>query len=224
MTGKREPGAGRKPKGEFSGKSAAFSTRITPELRAALEKESKETGKSLSQIVERRLRDSFDNPERWKRALGAEHVRALAYVVAKIATDLEIRTGRHWHKDAFTGSALKAALNIAIHYFGSRGEVHVPDRLEEQAARIQAASPSGNFAKLMRDPAEYGAHRANEFVASIEYLETPNNFSRSGHANDFDDLLLNDAALLDFIGRNLRQEDEQGGAKSAKRLGITRSP
>ncbi|MBY5530542.1 hypothetical protein [Rhizobium leguminosarum] len=208
MTGKREPGAGRKPKGEFSGKSAAFSTRITPELRAALEKESKETGKSLSQIVERRLRDSFDHPERWKRALGDKHVRALAYAVAKIATDLEIRTGRHWHKDAFTGSALKAALNIAIHYFGSWGEVRVPDRLEEQAARMQAASPGADFGKFMKDPADYGAHRASELVASIKFLETPNNFHRSGYSNDFD-AFASDAALLEFIGSSLRQGDEQ---------------
>ncbi|MGO7916228.1 hypothetical protein ACC702_32375 [Rhizobium ruizarguesonis] len=208
MTGKREPGAGRKPDGEFSGKSAVFSTRITPELRAALEKESKRTGKSLSQIVERRLRESFDDPKRRERALGADHVRALAYMVAKIATDLEVRTGRRWHKDAFTGSALKAALNIAIHFFGSGGEVRVPDRLEEQAAQMQAASPSANFGKFMNDPADYGAHRGGELVASIKYLETPNNFHRSGASNDFD-AVLSEAALLKFIAASLRQGDEQ---------------
>lgn len=207
MTEKREPGAGRKPNGEFSGKSAVFSTRITPELRAALEKESKETGKSLSQIVERRLRDSFDHPKRWEHALGAKHIRSLAYMVAKIAGDVEARTGRHWHKDAFTGSALKAALNIAIHYFGSWGEVHVPDRLEELAARIQAASPSANFANFLKDPADYGAYRANEFVASIEYLEKPNNHL-SAYPNDYDGFL-DDRALLEFIDRNLRRGDEQ---------------
>lgn len=210
MTGKREPGAGRKPDGEFSGKSAVFSTRITPDLRAMLEKESKETGKSLSQIVERRLRDSFSHPKRWERALGAEHVRALAYMVAKIAASLEIRTGRHWHKDAFTGSALKAALNVAIHYFGSWGEVHVPDRLEEQAARMQAASPSASFTKFMKDPTDFGAHRANEFVAAIGYLETPNNSHRSEYLSDFD-AFLDDEALLNFIGRSLRQEMSNEG-------------
>lgn len=211
MTGKREPGAGRKPDGEFSGKSAVFSTRITPDLRAMLEKESKETGKSLSQIVERRLRDSFDDPKRWERALGAKHVRALAYMVAKIATSLEIRTGRHWHKDAFTSSALKAALNIAIHYFESKGEVRVPDRLEEQAARTQAAFPSANFGNFMKEPADYGAHRASEFVASIEYLETPNkspdNIRRHKLFDDFN-AFQSDEELLKFIVGNLRQGDE----------------
>ncbi|WET72889.1 hypothetical protein [Rhizobium croatiense] len=208
MTGKREPGAGRKPDGEFSGKSAVFSTRITPDLRALLEKESKQTGKSLSQIVERRLRDSFDHPDRWKRALGAEHVRALAYVVAKIATSLEIRTGRHWHKDAFTGSALKAALNIAIHYFGSWGEVRVPDRLEEQAARMQAASPGADFGKFMKDPADFGAHRANEFLAGIEFLERPNNIRRHGFISD-SEAFQSDEALAKFIVGTLQQGDEQ---------------
>ncbi|MGO6724280.1 hypothetical protein ACC717_27340 [Rhizobium ruizarguesonis] len=212
MTGKREQGAGRKPDGEFSGKSAVFSTRITPELRAMLEKESKETGKSLSQIVERRLHDSFDTPKRLERALGAGHVRALAYMVAKIATSLEIRTGRHWHKDAFTGSALKAALNIAIHYFESRDEVRVPDRLEEQAARTQAAFPSANLGNFMKDPADYGAHRGSEFVASIEYLETPdktpNNMRRHNWLND-SNAFQSDEELLKFIMSKLRQGDEQ---------------
>jgi hypothetical protein len=55
--------AGRKPKGEYSGKSLVFSTRISPELRGALEKAAKSSGRSLSQEVEHRLRRSFAEDE-----------------------------------------------------------------------------------------------------------------------------------------------------------------
>jgi hypothetical protein len=54
---------GRKPKGEYSGKSLVFSTRISPELRGALEKAAKSSGRSLSQEVEHRLRRSFAEDE-----------------------------------------------------------------------------------------------------------------------------------------------------------------
>ncbi|WP_037435827.1 hypothetical protein [Sinorhizobium fredii] len=205
MAGKRAPGAGRKPKGEFSGKSAAFSTRITPELRAALEKESKETGKSLSQIVERRLRDSFDHPKRWERALGPEHVRAFAYVVAKIVSSLEVATGQHWHKDGFTSLALKGALNIAVNYFGSQDEVCVPERIEKQAARMQAASASSIGSEILKDPAEFGMQRACDFIGAVEYLELEGEPYQEGHYDTELDVFLNEEALLRFIIRNLRQ-------------------
>jgi hypothetical protein len=59
MKRKRAPGGGRKPKGPIKGKSAALSTRITPELRQLLDDAAEEAGRSLSQEVELRLRASF---------------------------------------------------------------------------------------------------------------------------------------------------------------------
>ncbi|MDH6275601.1 hypothetical protein M2311_005701 [Rhizobium leguminosarum] len=209
MTRKRAPGAGRKPSGEFSGKSSAFSTRITPELRAALEKESQDTGKSLSQIVERRLRDSFDIPKRWERALGPGHVRALAYVVAKIATSLEVATGQQWNKDAFTSKALRAALKIAVYYFGSKDEVRVPDRVEEQLARMQAASASSRYAESMKDPVEFGTQQASEFVGAVEYLEMEGEPNQWAYYDAELEVFLSEEALLRFIIGHLRQRDEK---------------
>ncbi|MGN7802952.1 hypothetical protein ACTJKE_09475 [Ensifer sp. 22521] len=212
MAGKRAPGGGRKPNGEFAGKSAAFSTRITPELRAALDKESKETGKSISQIVERRLRDSFDHPKRWERALGPEHVRAFAYVVAKIVSSLEVATGQHWHEDAFTSLALKGALNIAVNYFGARNEVRVPERIEKQAARMQAASASPIISDIIKDPTEFGIQRACEFVSAVEYLEMEGEPNQWAYYDDELDVFLNEEALLRFIIRNLRQQERSSAS------------
>lgn len=211
MTEKREPGAGRKPNGEFSGKSAVFSTRITPELRAALEKESKETGRSLSQIVERRLRDSFDQPKRWERALGPEHVRAFAYAVTKIINSLEVATGQHWHTDAFTSRALKSALNLAVNYLGSRDEVRVPERLEQLAARMQEASESAIDTEIFNNPAEFGMQRASEFFGAVEYLELEGESYQWAYYSTELEEFLNEEALLRFIIRNLRQGRRRPG-------------
>lgn len=48
---------GRPPKGPIRGKSAVFQTRITPEMRRAIEVEADRTGMSLSQVAERWLED-----------------------------------------------------------------------------------------------------------------------------------------------------------------------
>src|SRR4030088_3168484 len=58
-TRKRRPGAGRKPSGGFAGNSAWLSTRITPEGRASRDGAPAANGQSLSQEIERRLRESF---------------------------------------------------------------------------------------------------------------------------------------------------------------------
>jgi len=59
MARKRAPGGGRKPAGEFKGKSATITTRVTPATRAALEQAASANGRSLSQEIESRL-DGFD--------------------------------------------------------------------------------------------------------------------------------------------------------------------
>jgi hypothetical protein len=93
MARKRAPGAGRKPRGEFKGKSATLTTRITPETRAAMESAAQKSGRSLSQEVERRLIDSVRN-ERNRRS----DVRALNEAIAIVAEKVEIATGKQWNR------------------------------------------------------------------------------------------------------------------------------
>src|SRR5712672_858377 len=59
------PGSGRKPKKAGAApapgsKSSNFSTRITPQTRASIEAEAKETGKSVSQMAEILIRRGLD--------------------------------------------------------------------------------------------------------------------------------------------------------------------
>lgn len=51
---------GRKPQGEYANKIATISTRVTADLRQALQQARDESGRSLSQEIESRLRRSFD--------------------------------------------------------------------------------------------------------------------------------------------------------------------
>jgi hypothetical protein len=195
---KRAPGGGRKPKGEFKGKSAALSTRITPELRAALEAESIRAGMSLSQLVERLLRDSLDRPRRTEAALGAPHVRALAYCVARIATHIEVGTGKRWHDDQFSNRALKAALEILLHRFSPRDAVVMPDRIAEQMERLADRH-------WMENPVNFGQQKCSEFIGALEYLELTGDPSQGAYFNSDLDIFLSQETLLKFISINLRR-------------------
>src|SRR5262245_39915466 len=81
-TRKRAAGGGRKPKGHIKGKFATFSTRITPETRAALEREAARNGRSLSQESELRLQETLVG---W----GPDHINSLAQLVRLVTQAVE---------------------------------------------------------------------------------------------------------------------------------------
>jgi hypothetical protein len=127
---KRRPGGGRKPIGEFSGKSATLTTRLMPTTRAALEREAKRAKRSLSQEVERRLVDSLEKPIK-QRAFGTGHARALALLVAKLAGGIEASTGKTWREDRYTAAAISTAIATMLARLSPGGELRVPPVLLE---------------------------------------------------------------------------------------------
>ncbi|MER9840158.1 hypothetical protein NKJ59_02710 [Mesorhizobium australicum] len=153
---KRAPGGGRKPQGEFTGKSAAFSTRITPDLREALEKEAATTGKSMSQIVERRLRESFDKP-RMQRELSDKRVKAFALMSARLASSIETATGKKWNEDRFTGEALKIAIATVMSRIAPEGEIVVPDAIHKQREKLESDLKKPGAFEFMLAPENLGA-------------------------------------------------------------------
>ena len=129
---KRAPGAGRKPRGEFQGKSAVLTTRITPETRALLERAAaKGKNRSLSQVAEKAideyLRKPKHKPERGK------HIRALGEAVMLVAQYIERATGERWIDDAFTGEALRQGCSSLIAHFAPRGTPVTPRLIKEAA-------------------------------------------------------------------------------------------
>jgi hypothetical protein len=157
---KRAPGAGRKPRGEFKGKSATLTTRITPETRAAMERAAQKSGRSLSQEVERRLNDSVRN-ERNRRS----DVRALAEAVAIVAEKVEIATGKQWLQDAFTGDALRGGIEVLVRHFAPHGARVIPPKVEEAAARMLPEATERD-----RSPSRVGEMEALKVITIIEHF------------------------------------------------------
>jgi hypothetical protein len=171
MAQKRAPGAGRPPRGEYTGKSATITTRIKPDTRSALEDAARANRRSLSQEIERRLRESLSSTERQ-----AGHIRAIGEL-AKIATErIEEVTGKDWLSDPFTAEAVRHTVDTVLAHFAPRLASHtVPDRLE----RLAAAMPS-EMAEAYRRPIALGLMQATGITAWIEStyrIKPPNEWS-----------------------------------------------
>src|SRR5262245_44741948 len=170
MARKRAPGAGRPPRGEYTGKSATITTRIKPDTRLALEDAARANRRSLSQEIERRLRESLSERQ-------AGHIRAIGEL-AKIATErIEEVTGKDWLSDPFTAEALRHTVDTVLaHFAPPRQASHtIPDRLE----RLAAAMPS-EMAEAYRRPIALGLMQATGITAWIESayrIEPPNEWS-----------------------------------------------
>jgi hypothetical protein len=158
MTRKRAPGAGRKPRGEFRGKSATLATRITPATRAALDRAAKKNGRSLSQEVECRLRLSIGD-ERKNRG---RHIRAFGEAVMLVAAFIERATEKRWNDDAFTGEALRRGIEFLISHFAARGTPVTPRSVEETVAEKPGAGED------YRSPSGLGLTEAGRVIALIE--------------------------------------------------------
>ena len=145
MAKKRAPGAGRKPRGEFRGKTATLTTRITPETRAALDRAAQKSGRSLSQEVEHRL----DLSIRRDRDLNHQrHIRALAEAIALLTQQVERATGKCWRDDPFTGEALRHAIEFLISHYAPHGAIEVPAPVEAAAARVPPAARDSSLTPI----------------------------------------------------------------------------
>ena len=170
MARKRAPGAGRPPRGEYTGKSATITTRIKPDTRLALEDAARANRRSLSQEIERRLRESLSERQ-------AGHIRAIGGL-AKIATErIEEVTGKDWLSDPFTAEALRHTVDTVLaHFAPPRQASHtVPEQIE----RLAASMPS-DLADAYRRPIALALMQATGITAWIESahrIEPPNEWS-----------------------------------------------
>jgi hypothetical protein len=150
LSRKRAPGGGRKPRGHIKGKFATFSTRITPETRAALEREAARNDRSLSQESELRLKETLVG---W----GPDHINSLAQLVSRVMQSVETVIGAApacdphrprpkpkwarrrflelaWHQSAFTHAAARAAIEAILAHYQPPGPISKPKQLETAAA------------------------------------------------------------------------------------------
>jgi hypothetical protein len=160
MARKRAPGGGRKPQGPFRGKAAALTTRITNELRHALDREAEKYDRSLSQEVERRLRDSI------QKDLSRDqqpHIRALGEAFMLMVQNVERRTGQRWFDDAFAAESIRSGLNFLISHFGKSGTPTLPQKLKDAAANLPP-----ELALHYVEPVQIGLSEAGAVISLLE--------------------------------------------------------
>jgi hypothetical protein len=160
MARKRAPGGGRKPRGEFRGKSATLTTRITAGTREALDRAAEKNNRSLSQEVERRLRDSI------QKDLSRDqqpHIRALGVAFMLMVEGVERRTGLRWCDDAFTAESIRHGLNLFISRFGQSGKPALPEKLKDAAANLPP-----ELALHYREPSQIGLSEAGAVISLVE--------------------------------------------------------
>jgi hypothetical protein len=174
MAKKRAPGAGRKPRGDFSRKTSTLTTRITAATRAALDRAAQESDHSLSQEVEHRLylsirRDRDLNHQR--------HFRALAKAIALLTQQVERATGKCWRDDSFTGEALRHAIEFLISHYAPHGAIEVPAPVAAAAARVPPAARDSSLT-----PIGVGNSQAGWLISWIEMdLDQDGRLSRASH-------------------------------------------
>jgi hypothetical protein len=108
---KRRPGGGRKPS-PTAGAVASLSLRIDAETRGALEAEAAKSGKKLSRVVERLLREGIE--DRGYRSDVSSAVRALGIVVESVERASRLYAGdgtvREWNSDPTAFEVFRLAI------------------------------------------------------------------------------------------------------------------
>ena len=128
-------GRGRPPKGEYSGKTSALMTRITPQLRNALEDAANRNGRSLSQEAERRLRQSFDplleqdRVDTFVNSFGGNQNFAVFRIIVQAQECVEFITRRKWIDDRFTFEQILLAINVVFATFRPPGKLELPPEM-----------------------------------------------------------------------------------------------
>lgn len=138
---KRRPGAGRKPKGPIRNKSAFLSTRISPELREALDDEADRTGLSLSQCAESLLWVGLSTK---RSGQSNRPLRAFLYLIEQLAsmaarcaagavlakTDVQkeivAKAVDRWRTDRFSYEAFKVAVTRLMAFMTPKTPIQNP--------------------------------------------------------------------------------------------------
>jgi hypothetical protein len=107
-----------------------LATRVTLETRKSLDAAARKSGRSLSQEVERRLRDSLKVSDKADRQ---PESAALAYVVTRLAETISAVSKRPWHRNRWCIETLKFAVTKLL------DQVPAPD--SDQPAHLDNFTP-----------------------------------------------------------------------------------
>lgn len=132
-------------------KRRPLNMRTTPAIRSRLDKESKLSGRSLAQEVEKRLEESFAKDDAQFIMFGGEHNFELLKMLGSAISFAEKTTGKNWLKDVETHSMVLPII------YGTLNQLN-PNR-------------ENNLATAHKDLREYMVTNKRELtVGSIEAL------------------------------------------------------
>jgi hypothetical protein len=139
---KRAPGAGRPPKGEFSGLKAQMSLRMPVELREQIEAAAKLSGKNPSQELMRRLRDTFyRDGERSRDPAQYALCFLLGELIELVArTTSDVRKPSAWRSDPFAFRVIKLAFDKILGALEPSGEIRPLSGERSYAGLVIAAN------------------------------------------------------------------------------------
>jgi hypothetical protein len=119
---------GRRPQGNYKGKGKVLSTRITAELREAIEESSRTNGLSLSQEIEHRLRRSFDEDQSIIKIFGNRRNYAVLRLISSYMAVIHNPTNLEasWLDDPFVFAQLAKAIMVMLDQLRPPGDPTPP--------------------------------------------------------------------------------------------------
>ncbi len=134
------PARAKLPPGE--GKRVPLNMRTTRELRERLEKEAADSGRSLTQEVEHRLKQSFSDPDARLQGFGSEDRLKLLRSLALAVDMVEATTGKDIFTDAETAEVgYKVMIGLLDGIFGAR-----------PGGPLDTVTPTEGQEAIIRDP------------------------------------------------------------------------
>ena len=123
---------GRKPLGEYAGKSTVMNFRIMPDTRAALVRASEESGRSLSQETEHRLRrDLFQHGSAQTHAV----LRTIGFAIDGLVNIKNPKA--NWLDDPYLFQQARQAITTLLDLFKPDAAAPNPEESSERGGRMQ---------------------------------------------------------------------------------------
>ena len=131
---------GRKPKGEYVGKTEVFSTRLRPDTKAAIVAAAAKSGRSMSQEVEHRLRRSFDEDRDLIERFGGRQNYAMLRLIGS-CLDVNVNPNdldSSWLDDPYVFEQTVKSVVSVLGAFRPPGD---PEFKDPDAPMLEAAAP-----------------------------------------------------------------------------------
>jgi hypothetical protein len=192
---------GRKPKGEFSGKLATFSTRIQPDTRKALEREAQATGQSISQVAERLIAAGL---ARGKKSEKDKAVRGLCFLIGQIAhrvsgIEQQDFPASGWRSSPFFYQAFKLTVAKVLDALAPKGEIK-PPKLTPVDIPENDTENFAEFARTFETPEARADHTAKLILGMLETIPQWSQEEREAQRQYLSSMGVSASLWADFYG------------------------